>query len=104
MSKVNRTMATDLICLECGNIFTIQRRRGKLKKMGHVKHLFCSVCNKVQPHYEIKDANTFVWSFYGEDYNSLDENTKVVLNFLMKREDENVRREERIHKKVLTRK
>ena len=104
MSRDKRTVSTDLICLECGNIFTIQRRIGRLKKVGHVKHIFCNICNKVQPHYEIRDANTFIWSCYGKNYNYLDENTKVVLEFLMKREDNDVREEDRIHKKVLTRK
>lgn len=97
MSK-EKAEETSLVCLECGDIFNIQRRRSKLKQVGHIKHLYCINCGKVQPHYEIKDIKEFLWICVNSDYSKLDEYTKKVLVFLG--DSERIERETgRIYKK-----
>ncbi len=76
------TEETSLVCLECGNIFNIQRRKSRLKQVGHIKHLYCISCEKIQPHYEIRDIKEFLWKCVNSDYNKFDEYTKKVLSFL----------------------
>lgn len=52
---------TDLICLECGNIFSISRRRDNLKKVSHIKDMWCYNCMNVTKHYEVVDVSKFMW-------------------------------------------
>lgn len=41
-------------CLFCGNVNEIQRSKGKLKKSGHIKHMYCPICREIRPHEEVK--------------------------------------------------
>ena len=77
---------TDLICLNCGNINTIQRIQGRERELGHIKDLYCYVCESRQKHYEIKDVDLFRLKY--EDYvpKKLNENTTTVLNIIRERE------------------
>lgn len=50
-AKVEQTF---LICSECGNVFPIFRKVNKLKKDGHIKHLWCYKCKDVTAHIEDK--------------------------------------------------
>lgn len=54
--KKSKTMPSDLLCLECGNIFTISRMMSSLRTNGHIKDLSCPICNKVTKHFEVIDA------------------------------------------------
>ena len=92
---------TQLVCMNCGNIVTIQRRISRLKNVGHVKHLFCYKCDSVQKHYEVREVSTFLWKYSRRDVLQMDDNTRLVFEFLMKRE-ENYEKMGRIHKKILT--
>ncbi|WP_127488448.1 hypothetical protein [Paenibacillus ehimensis] len=47
--------ATFLICPVCRHVSTIQRRRSKLKKSGHIKTLWCPSCQAVTQHVEAKE-------------------------------------------------
>lgn len=47
-------MLSILFCVDCGNAFPIQRRSGRGRKRGHIKHLWCIRCKRVQPHSENK--------------------------------------------------
>ena len=51
---------TNLVCLECGYIFTIPRRTYKLKNNGHIKDLWCPRCKNVNKHYEIRNIDSFM--------------------------------------------
>ena len=96
--------STDLICLECGNINTIQRRKGRGKAIGHIKTMYCPLCMNIVDHYEVQDVSKFVWEYSFCNENEIDDDVKLVLELLKKREDSSVRGEDKIFKKVLTRK
>ena len=49
--------STDLVCMECGNICSIMRKIGRLKKISHRKHLWCYKC-----HVEVQDVSKFMWT------------------------------------------
>lgn len=51
---------TDLVCLECGNVFIIMRKGCCLKKVSHLKNLWCYKCKKVTNHYEVRDIDKFM--------------------------------------------
>ena len=93
---------TDLVCLECGNISTIQRKKAKLKEVGHIKTLYCFCCMKRTRHYEVIDVSSFIYN--NIDKTNLDEDSNKVLNFLVKREECKNGRKDQVFRKVLTRK
>lgn len=39
-------------CAECGGYFPIRRKRGRLRKRGHPKHMWCPWCARVTRHVE----------------------------------------------------
>ncbi|QUO43440.1 hypothetical protein KDJ56_11065 [Brevibacillus composti] len=47
--------AAYLICPVCRYISVIQRRKCKLKKSGHIKTMWCPVCQEVRQHIEAKE-------------------------------------------------
>lgn len=54
MSKNNRTTnETYLRCSGCNNITSIQRIKGRARKSGHEKHLWCFRCKDRTKHIEI---------------------------------------------------
>lgn len=102
MSKY-KTIPIDLVCLSCGNVNVIQRKIGNLKKQGHIKTMYCPFCKTINQHYEVRDVSSFIYKYAYSDYNTLDNNTKKVLDMLMEREDNCDRGENRVFKKILTR-
>ena len=52
-----KTIKTDLICPECGNVFPIMRKQNKQKKTFHRKWLFCPICKKETNHIEAKELD-----------------------------------------------
>ena len=93
---------TQLVCMNCGNVVTLQRKLGRFKRVGHIKHLYCYKCDSVKEHYEVRDVSIFIWECSGKGILNLDSNTKLVFDFLMKREDDNERETCRVYKKMLT--
>ena len=57
---------SSLVCLECGNIFTIPRKNVRTKSNGHIKDLWCPICKNVNKHYEVRDIDSFL---YNLEYN-----------------------------------
>ncbi|USL89446.1 DNA-binding protein [Bacillus phage vB_BceH_LY2] len=51
------TQQTSLKCCECGQVNTIWRKRSKMKKRNHVKHMECFVCKKTTEHLELRLDN-----------------------------------------------
>ena len=45
---------TDLVCTQCGTEFYIYRSKGRLREKGHIKDIWCYVCQEVTPHREEK--------------------------------------------------
>ena len=91
---------TELVCLNCGNLAVIQRKKRKLKKEGHIKTFYCPVCKNVSNHYEVRDASAFLWKHIDSEIMDID--TKTAIDYLKMRVDINGK-EDRISKKVLTR-
>lgn len=52
-----RSKKTELICPNCGEIVSIQRKIGNQKKEGHIKDLYCPVCKKTRKFIEIVDRD-----------------------------------------------
>lgn len=49
------TVLANLKCIECGQIFPIQRQKGRKKKVNeHIKTLYCIKCRKNTKHLEIE--------------------------------------------------
>lgn len=46
---------SDLICRECGNIFTIMRPCGEMREKFHKKTLYCYICKRETIHIELLD-------------------------------------------------
>lgn len=63
----SRTVLTDLVCTECGNVAQIRRRCKRLREVGHIKDLWCYKCKKVTKHFEVRDIGKFI---YEENLNS----------------------------------
>ncbi|MBQ4263130.1 MAG: hypothetical protein IJB83_02660 [Bacilli bacterium] len=55
MSKTEPTKICMLKCLKCANVQTIRRRKSRLKKDGHIKHLWCWKCKERTKHLEEKE-------------------------------------------------
>ena len=51
--KRDITIMVALRCAECDAVQTIRRKRNKLKKVGHRKHLYCVKCEERTLHVEI---------------------------------------------------
>ena len=73
-------VATDLVCMECGNVFTISRRENITK------------------HYEVRDASKFKWNSESDD-----EIKQYVKDLLINGPGDNDERKDRIFKKILKR-
>ena len=104
MSNKKKTVYTNLVCLFCGNISVIQRKASKLKKDGHLKVFYCPCCKNVFNHYEIRDISKFMLKYDYSDLATVDDTTKYVYELLEKRVDMDEQRENRVFKKILTRK
>lgn len=46
----------DFRCTECGNIATATKGRGNKTGQGHVKHMYCYVCQRITKHEQISRA------------------------------------------------
>lgn len=49
-----------LRCPKCNNVQYINRRLSRLKKNGHVKHLWCPICRKRLGHIEFDAYKDYV--------------------------------------------
>lgn len=94
--------STDLVCLDCGSVVTINRKLNRQKNVGHIKDMYCPYCNKEVKFFEVKDVSIFKWDCLTK--NSLTEEEFLVMSLLEKREEKNEQSECRIYKKILDRK
>ena len=104
MSNKIYTQLTNLVCLDCGNIMMIQRKKSNLKKIGHIKDLYCINCKKNTKHFEVKEINKFLWIYNYLDDSTLNDNTLKVLNYLRKSVESYENKRFGVYKKVLTKK
>ena len=64
MSKKKRSTISNFICPECGLEFPIPRKIGQQREKGHIKDLYCPICNKIQKFTECT-YKSFVLCFSG---------------------------------------
>jgi len=102
MSNKTCTQLSNLVCLDCGNIMMIQRKKSNLKKVGHIKDLYCIKCNKITKHYEVKEINKFLWIYNDLNDNNLQYETLKVLKYLRKSEERYENKRFGVYKKILT--
>ena len=57
------SIVSDLMCLDCGNVFPIRRMILHQKKEGHIKDLYCPTCKMETKHFELKDKDKFLWKY-----------------------------------------
>ncbi len=68
---------SDLVCLECGNVFSTTRTYYDFKKYGYVKSMWCYRCKCVTRHYDVGDIDRFMFdSVYNGELNRNGGNTK----------------------------
>ena len=82
---------TELVCLECGDIFPIYRKVNRVKEVGHIKHMYCPRCLKETAHYEVKDADIFLWKYEDADLEGVCEEARMALDLLVERKKKLVR-------------
>lgn len=58
---------SDLVCLNCGSIFTISRFANRCREVGHIKDIWCPRCKEVTKHYEVHDADVFACGNYNNE-------------------------------------
>ena len=102
MNNKCRIKDTQLVCMNCGNVVVIQRLIRNLKTVGHIKHFYCYRCNSIQAHYEVKDVSTFIWKCNNRGMTNLDENSRLVFDLLMRREDNYERETDKLYRRILT--
>ena len=101
MNKI-QYKSTDLVCLICGNVMTINRKLSRQKNIGHIKNMYCPFCKEVVKFFEVKDVSSFIWRCMMSD--SLTESEVFVINLLKEREERNEQKECGVYQKILTRK
>lgn len=89
---------SSLVCLECGNIFTIPRKSRKHRCDGHIKDLWCPFCKNISKHYEIRNIDIFLYNVEYED-----EIKQYVRDLISNGTSEDNERKNRIFKKILKR-
>jgi len=83
---VTKTIQTNLLCPECGNIFPIQRRVSKQKKALHKKWLYCPICNKEINHIEIRDIDIILDKILEKEEKQRTEDEQKVLKYIKRSE------------------
>ena len=53
IDQVRMTKETYLRCTICDNNFIIRRKKGKLRPRGHIKHIWCYVCQEIVENIEL---------------------------------------------------
>lgn len=95
MKKV-KVVYSDLICPDCGIIFTIPRPVNKCREMFHIKTMHCFCCNKESQFIELHDAFNMKKSL--EYKISLNKQEKYIYDLLCMHDEEKVNDRQRILK------
>lgn len=60
MTKTYETESSKFYCTKCGNEgVPIIRKKGQLRKGGHLKRLYCIYCREIINHVEINSTNDY---------------------------------------------
>ena len=57
MKQVRNYTISRCVCMECGLVFPIPRKKQSARKKGHIKNLWCSSCKEIRKFYEIRDCD-----------------------------------------------
>ena len=90
---------TDLVCLNCGNINTIQRMTNKRRSIGHIKDLYCHICKIITKHYEIQDIDLFKLKYQEYENEILTSETNPILS-IIEGIEENAKKRTRVFAKI----
>ena len=93
--------STELVCLNCGNVMTIQRKILKQQKVGHIKDMYCPYCKDLVKFFKVRDIDAFKWQC--QNACELTKLEQFVFNLLKEREENNGKQKCGVLKKVLTR-
>lgn len=52
-----KTVRSDLLCSECGNVFPISRTIKGQRPLYHIKTIYCPTCKRSTDHIEVKDSD-----------------------------------------------
>jgi hypothetical protein len=66
-NNIRRVRIKLLICSKCHNVFPIARKKSHNRSTGHIKHLYCPVCEKVTEHVEHDDNAPSAMFFSGQN-------------------------------------
>ena len=88
-----KLISHDLVCSECGNIYTMQFTDTIMKKIYCNKEVWCFKCKKVTE--QINIINYDAWKFDMENKEDKTDLEKYLLKITEKNE------EHRVHKKIL---
>ena len=80
-----KTVSTDLICPECGNVFTIMRRTSRQKKYYHHKQLYCPICKRKTNHIEMKNYDILIEKIETKNDNQRTEEEQKIYKLLRNR-------------------
>ena len=58
MKRSSHVVQTKLVC-GCGEVFTIFRKKGRQRRDGHIKHLWCIRCKARTAHTEDNSQEAF---------------------------------------------
>lgn len=78
------TIQSDLICSLCGNKMIIQRKQSKPREKYHIKDLYCTSCDKITKHIEVRDLSILKkeLEFKLEFEENLNEMEKMLYNLI----------------------
>ena len=82
-----KTIRTDLLCPECGNVFPIQRRVNRQKKTLHRKWLYCPMCQKTTNHIEINNIEKLLDIIIEKEEAERTEEEQKVYKYIIKRSE-----------------
>lgn len=57
MKQMRNYTISRCVCMECGLVFPIPRKKQSARKKGHIKNLWCLSCKEIRKFYEIRDCD-----------------------------------------------
>lgn len=91
------TNFSDFICLDCGNIMTLQRKLNHNRKKFHIKDMYCYKCMKITKFAELRDAKYYFKELEFKDNLTLEE--QFIYNLI--KNDDNLTDEDKINARNL---
>lgn len=94
-----KVVRTDLMCIDCGNIFPIARTTKHQKNEFHIKDLYCYKCKKITKFVELKDFSVMKMKL--ELNPNKTEFEQHIYDLLCKDDEKELNEQYRLSKKIL---